>query len=97
MALKFAAKLADLVEDEPLGVTIGEQHIALYLLNDEVHATHNVCTRQFALLSEGYMEDGCIECPLHQGRFDIRTARRAGGSRRGLHRSLMRTIAERRT
>ncbi|BBU33266.1 aromatic hydrocarbons catabolism-related dioxygenase [Caballeronia pedi] len=73
MALRFAAKLADLVEDEPLGVTIGEERIALYLLDGEVHATHNVCTHQFALLSDGYMEDGCIECPLHQGRFDIRT------------------------
>jgi 3-phenylpropionate/trans-cinnamate dioxygenase ferredoxin subunit len=24
-------------------------------------------------MSEGYLEDGCIECPLHQARFDIRT------------------------
>ncbi|WP_175839253.1 non-heme iron oxygenase ferredoxin subunit [Burkholderia anthina] len=69
----FAAKLTDLVEDEPLPVTIGDERIALYLLDGSVHATHNVCTHQFALLSDGYMEDGCIECPLHQGRFDIRT------------------------
>ncbi|PFH29867.1 MULTISPECIES: non-heme iron oxygenase ferredoxin subunit [Burkholderia] len=69
----FAAKLTDLVEDEPLPVTIGDERIALYLLDGNVHATHNVCTHQFALLSDGYMEDGCIECPLHQGRFDIRT------------------------
>ncbi|MBY8604784.1 MAG: non-heme iron oxygenase ferredoxin subunit [Burkholderia sp.] len=73
MSYRFAAKLADLVEDEPLPVTIGDERIALYLLDGNVHATHNVCTHQFALLSDGYMEDGCIECPLHQGRFDIRT------------------------
>ncbi|WP_241299615.1 non-heme iron oxygenase ferredoxin subunit [Burkholderia stabilis] len=73
MSYRFAAKLADLAEDEPLPVTIGDERIALYLLDGNVHATHNVCTHQFALLSDGYMEDGCIECPLHQGRFDIRT------------------------
>ncbi|CAM2165674.1 Naphthalene 1,2-dioxygenase system, ferredoxin component [Burkholderia cepacia] len=73
MTYRFAAKLADLVEDEPLAVTIDNENIALYLLDGEVYATHNVCTHQFALLSDGYVEDGCIECPLHQGRFDIRT------------------------
>jgi 3-phenylpropionate/trans-cinnamate dioxygenase ferredoxin component len=73
MALTFAAHLTDLVEDEPLAVTIGDEKIALYLLDGDVYATHNVCTHQYALLSDGYMEDGCIECPLHQGKFDIRT------------------------
>lgn len=73
MTLKFAAKLSDLVEDEPLPVTLGNDQIALYLLGGDVYATHNVCTHQFALLSDGYMEDGCIECPLHQGKFDIKT------------------------
>ncbi|SDV46315.1 non-heme iron oxygenase ferredoxin subunit [Chitinasiproducens palmae] len=73
MSLTFAAKLSDLVEDEPLAVTLGDEQIALYLLEGEVHATHNVCTHQYALLSDGYMEDGCIECPLHQAKFDIRT------------------------
>lgn len=73
MTLTFAAHLADMVEDEPLAVTIGDEKIALYLLDGDVYATHNVCTHQYALLSDGYMEDGCIECPLHQGKFDIRT------------------------
>ena len=75
MALTFAAKLADIEEDEPLAIQLGDQHIALYLLDGKVYATHNVCTHQFALLSDGYMEDGCIECPLHQARFDIRTGK----------------------
>jgi nitrite reductase/ring-hydroxylating ferredoxin subunit len=25
------------------------------------------------LLSDGFVEDGCIECPLHQGKFDVKT------------------------
>jgi 3-phenylpropionate/trans-cinnamate dioxygenase ferredoxin subunit len=73
MTFTYAANLSDLVEDEPLAVRLGDEQIALYRLDGEVYATHNVCTHQFALLSDGYMEDGCIECPLHQGKFDIKT------------------------
>jgi len=73
MTYRFAANMADLLEDEPFPVKLGDEQIALYLLDGEVHALHDVCTHQFALLSDGYMEDGCIECPLHQGRFDVRT------------------------
>ena len=39
----------------------------------ELYALDNICTHQFAVLSEGYVEDGCIECPLHQGRFSLAT------------------------
>lgn len=60
-------------EDEALGITLGEHPIALCRSGGEFYALHNVCTHQFALLSEGYVEDGCLECPLHQGRFDLKT------------------------
>jgi nitrite reductase/ring-hydroxylating ferredoxin subunit len=73
MTLKFAAKRDELRADEPFATQIEGERIALYVLDGEVFATHDVCTHQFALLSEGYLEDGCIECPLHQARFDIRT------------------------
>jgi len=73
MTLKFAANLDDLNADEPYAATIENEQIALYLVDGEVYATHNVCTHQFALLSDGFLEDGCIECPLHQGKFDVKT------------------------
>jgi len=73
MTLKFAANLDDLNADEAYAATIENEQIALYLVDGEVYATHNVCTHQFALLSDGFLEDGCIECPLHQGKFDVKT------------------------
>jgi nitrite reductase/ring-hydroxylating ferredoxin subunit len=73
MTFKFAAKLNDLSADAPFATQVEGERIALYVLDAEVFATHDVCTHQFALLSDGYLEDGCIECPLHQARFDIRT------------------------
>ena len=60
-------------EEEALGVVLGERPVALVRSGGEWHALHNICAHQLALLSDGYVEDGCIECPLHQGRFDLRT------------------------
>lgn len=58
-------------EDQAMGVMVSERPVALVRSGGAWYALHNVCTHQFALLSEGYVEDGCIECPLHQGRFDL--------------------------
>jgi naphthalene 1,2-dioxygenase ferredoxin component len=68
-----AASLADVKEGEPLDIEIAGHHVALYRVGNEYYATGNICTHAEALLSDG-MLDGCeIECPLHMGRFDIRT------------------------
>lgn len=61
-----------------LGVEIGGRRIALYNLDGRFHATDNVCTHAFALMSDGYLEGDVIECPLHGGRFNIRTGKGLG-------------------
>ncbi len=73
MAWHVAAKLDELGEEEALGVVIEGQPLALYKIGGRVYATHNVCTHEHALLSDGYVEGDCIECPLHQARFHIPT------------------------
>lgn len=60
-------------EDEAMSVTVEGRPIVLCRSRGEFYALHNVCTHQFAALSDGFVEDGCIECPLHQGRFDLKT------------------------
>lgn len=70
------AAVADVAEGNVLGVRVGERDIALYHLpGGEFRASDNICTHEYALLSEGWLEDGCIECPLHAGRFDVRTGK----------------------
>ena len=56
-----------------VGLTIGEQDFAIYLVEDEVYATANTCTHGNARLSDGYLIGELIECPMHQGLFDVRT------------------------
>lgn len=67
------AVTAQVGEDEALAVSLGERKLAVFNSGGAFHVTDNVCTHQYALLSEGYVEDGCVECPLHQARFDLKT------------------------
>jgi nitrite reductase/ring-hydroxylating ferredoxin subunit len=60
-------------DEESIAVEVAGKPVALCRSRGTLHAVHNVCTHQFALLSDGYVEDGCIECPLHQGRFSLET------------------------
>lgn len=74
-----AAAVQDLEGREVLGLVCNGQEIALYRLEDAYYATQNICTHQHAHLSEGYVVEDCIECPLHQALFDIRTGKARGG------------------
>lgn len=68
-----AAKAGDIAHGEALRVEIGEREIAIFNLDGAFYATSDVCTHSFASLSDGFIEDACVECPLHGGRFDIKT------------------------
>lgn len=59
----------------PLAVEIGEHLISLYKINNRIYATANICSHEEALLSEGYVDDDEIVCPIHQARFHIPTGR----------------------
>jgi 3-phenylpropionate/trans-cinnamate dioxygenase ferredoxin component len=75
MAWHAVAGADELGDDEALGVRVGEVPIAIVRAGGALHAVNNVCTHQYALLSDGFVEDGCIECPLHQGRFELTTGK----------------------
>lgn len=51
--------------------------VCIYRLEDGLYATDDTCSHGMASLAGGYIEDDCIECPLHQGSFDIRTGKAA--------------------
>ena len=68
-----ALALDDLVADEPSAVQVGGRELAFFRVADEVFATDNRCTHGDARLTEGFQMYHCLECPLHQGQFDVRT------------------------
>lgn len=70
-----AGALADVPEGDVIGVNVAGKDIALYEVEGEVFATDNVCTHGHARMSDGFLEGHEIECPLHQGKFDVCTGK----------------------
>jgi naphthalene 1,2-dioxygenase system ferredoxin subunit len=62
----------DLPTDDVVGVNVAGQDIAIYTVGEAVYATDNVCTHGAARLCDGFLDGHEIECPLHQGKFDVR-------------------------
>lgn len=70
------AKNDDVPEQGTLQVRCANQDICLYKVGGALYATQDECSHGSASLSEGFLvEDYLIECPLHQGSFDIRTGK----------------------
>ena len=62
-------------EADVTSVNVDGREIALYEVEGEVFATDNFCTHGAARMSDGFLEGREIECPLHQGRFDVCTGK----------------------
>jgi nitrite reductase/ring-hydroxylating ferredoxin subunit len=70
------ATVKQIGKGEMFAAEAGGRKIAVFHLDDgSWHAIENVCTHAYALLTEGWLEGDCIECPLHAGRFDVRTGK----------------------
>ena len=66
----------DIAEEDVIRLDHGSRTIAVYRLRgDRYYATDGLCTHEYAYLADGLVIDGVIECPLHNGRFDIATGR----------------------
>jgi len=78
MAFTRAAGLSELRERGVMAAEAGGEEIALYWVGDAPFATHDLCTHAFARLSEGYLDGDCIECPVHQALFNVRTGEAVG-------------------
>ena len=52
-----------------------EKTFCIYRLEDGFYATDGICTHESVHLEEGLVIDGEIECPMHQGVFNIKTGK----------------------
>jgi naphthalene 1,2-dioxygenase system ferredoxin subunit len=67
-----AMATADLPKDDVVCVEMEGRDLAIYTVGGDVYATDNLCTHGHARLCDGFLEGHAIECPLHQGKFDVR-------------------------
>ena len=71
-----AAPEGEIPEQGTLQVRCNSDLVCLYRINGALYATQDECSHGSASLSEGFIvEDSLIECPLHQGSFDIKTGK----------------------
>ena len=50
-----------------------DRTFCVYKLEDGFYATDGICTHENVHLEDGLVMDNEVECPMHQGVFDIKT------------------------
>ena len=66
-------ELDELVPGDVLRFEHGEDVYAVYRTSiGQLYATAGRCTHGNAQLADGFLQGTCIECPKHNGRFDVR-------------------------
>ena len=69
------ASLDALPPADVTALRVGDKEVALYEVDGQIYASDNLCTHGAARMSDGFLEGHEIECPLHQGRFDVCTGK----------------------
>ena len=68
----------DVTADTPVRVVHDDMVYAVFRCEDRFFVTQDHCTHGPGSLSEGFVFGCEVECPFHQGRFDLRTGRPTG-------------------
>jgi nitrite reductase/ring-hydroxylating ferredoxin subunit len=64
---------AEVEPDTPVRVLLDNVAYAVFSVNGQFYVTQDQCTHGPGSLAEGFVMGTEIECPFHQGRFDICT------------------------
>ncbi len=74
MPLKKLCDVSEVGPGEMIPVEVdGVPPLAVYNVDGEFFVTSNVCTHAVAMLTDGYLEDDIVECPMHGGMFNVKT------------------------
>ncbi|MDP3164410.1 MAG: non-heme iron oxygenase ferredoxin subunit [Hydrogenophaga sp.] len=65
--------LAEIPEGQSRRCQFGGSDVALFHVEGCIYATQDECTHGRASLVDGYLIGDEVECPLHQGMFNVRT------------------------
>lgn len=74
----YVCPLSDLPPGEAVRLDVVPPVAVFHTDDGELFAIDDTCTHQDASLSEGWLEDCMVECPLHAASFDLRTGRPTG-------------------
>ncbi|WP_233520402.1 MULTISPECIES: Rieske 2Fe-2S domain-containing protein [Prauserella] len=71
----YLTDLSELMRRKKKLVVADGESIALFLVDGEVYALHDVCVHKQRSLSKGTVLHGRVVCPGHQWKFDPATGR----------------------
>ena len=69
----YIAKKTDLQSNRPLSVDVEGVSVVIIEIADQYYAFENQCPHRTYPLSDGYLQDGAIVCPLHGRKYDLQT------------------------
>jgi nitrite reductase/ring-hydroxylating ferredoxin subunit len=77
-------------------VRVGGASIAVFRVGDELVAVDNVCRHVGNPIDDGFVDGGCVTCPWHGWRYDLRSGEHLTffGRRPGLRTYQVRTEGE---
>jgi 3-phenylpropionate/trans-cinnamate dioxygenase ferredoxin component len=70
--------LDDIDDEDVVRFDHGGRTFAVYRVGGKVYASDGLCTHEGVHLCDGLVMEHVIECPKHNGRFDIRDGRPLG-------------------
>jgi 3-phenylpropionate/trans-cinnamate dioxygenase ferredoxin subunit len=75
MSFVEAARFEDLPDGGMKQVTVRGDLVALFRCGEDVYATSDICTHEYAHLTDGDFDcdDLEVECPLHGSRFNVQS------------------------
>ena len=71
----YVCQTEDIDEEDVRRFDHEDQTYCVYHTPDGFFATDGFCTHEEQHLEDGIVIDNVIECPLHQGRFDVRSGK----------------------
>lgn len=75
-------KVSDLNEKAGRRFIIDDVEIAVFKVEDKIYALDNICAHQHSpLIYDGFIEDGCVVCPAHGWKFNLKNGRTPEGGK----------------
>ena len=72
------ASVSDLTDGEIMMVEVHGDSVLLANLEGKFYAIGEECAHAGGSLSDGYVEEGQVECPIHGALFDLKTGVNTG-------------------
>ena len=66
-------RVGDVAEGDSVETIAGEQIVALFKINGELHAIDGVCPHSGGPLANGMIQGHIVTCPWHGWQFDVTT------------------------